>query len=68
MGFLDSLRGSGAVDMMRAIKQALDPKNILKTGKIFVMAQPAGLLLIAKQLPRFGIALRAIFVKIFWRD
>jgi D-lactate dehydrogenase (cytochrome) len=29
--------GDGAVDMMRAIKQALDPKNILNPGKIFVL-------------------------------
>jgi D-lactate dehydrogenase (cytochrome) len=27
--------GAGAVQMMRAIKQALDPKNILNPGKIF---------------------------------
>ncbi|MCB1987031.1 MAG: 2-hydroxy-acid oxidase, partial [Burkholderiaceae bacterium] len=38
MGFLRDEAGSGAVDMMRAIKQALDPKNILNPGKIFVMA------------------------------
>jgi len=27
--------GSGAVDMMRTIKRALDPQNILNPGKIF---------------------------------
>ncbi|KAB7628566.1 FAD-binding oxidoreductase [Verminephrobacter eiseniae] len=35
MGFLLDETGAGAVDMMRAIKQALDPKNILNPGKIF---------------------------------
>ena len=28
--------GAGAVSMMRAIKQALDPKNIMNPGKIFL--------------------------------
>ena len=35
MGFLVDETGAGAVDMMRAIKRALDPKNILNPGKIF---------------------------------
>ncbi|AVT22246.1 2-hydroxy-acid oxidase [Paracidovorax avenae] len=37
MGFLLDETGPGAVGMMRAIKQALDPKNILNPGKIFAM-------------------------------
>ena len=35
MGFLVDEAGEGAVEMMRAIKCALDPKNILNPGKIF---------------------------------
>jgi len=35
MGFLLDETGAGTVDMMRAIKRALDPKNILNPGKIF---------------------------------
>ncbi|HZY17394.1 MAG TPA: FAD-linked oxidase C-terminal domain-containing protein [Ramlibacter sp.] len=35
MGFLVDEAGVGAVDMMRTIKRALDPKNILNPGKIF---------------------------------
>jgi len=35
MDFLLSEAGSGAVEMMRAIKRALDPHNILNPGKIF---------------------------------
>ena len=35
MGFLVDETGAGAVAMMRAIKQALDPDNILNPGKIF---------------------------------
>jgi D-lactate dehydrogenase (cytochrome) len=35
MGFLVDETGEGAVAMMRAIKQALDPHNILNPGKIF---------------------------------
>jgi len=35
MDFLLQETGNGAVDMMRAIKRALDPKNILNPGKIF---------------------------------
>ncbi|NOK07409.1 2-hydroxy-acid oxidase, partial [Myxococcus xanthus] len=37
MGFLLDETGPGAVGMMRAIKQALDPRNILNPGKIFAM-------------------------------
>ena len=37
MGFLLDEAGAGAVDMMRAIKRALDPKNILNPGKIFTL-------------------------------
>jgi D-lactate dehydrogenase (cytochrome) len=37
MNFLVSETGSGAVDMMRAIKRALDPQNILNPGKIFTL-------------------------------
>ena len=35
MGFLVTEAGVGAVDMMRTIKRALDPKNIMNPGKIF---------------------------------
>jgi D-lactate dehydrogenase (cytochrome) len=35
MDFLLTEAGVGAVDMMRAIKHALDPHNILNPGKIF---------------------------------
>jgi D-lactate dehydrogenase (cytochrome) len=34
-GFLVEETGNGAVDMMRTIKRALDPHNILNPGKIF---------------------------------
>jgi D-lactate dehydrogenase (cytochrome) len=34
-GFLLDEAGAGAVDMMRVLKRALDPKNILNPGKIF---------------------------------
>src|SRR4051812_24083816 len=37
MGFLVDEAGAGAVDMMRTIKRALDPKNIMNPGKIFVL-------------------------------
>jgi D-lactate dehydrogenase (cytochrome) len=37
MGFLLDEAGAGAVDMMRTIKRALDPDNILNPGKIFKM-------------------------------
>ena len=37
MGFLVSEAGLGAVDMMRTIKRALDPKNIMNPGKIFAL-------------------------------
>jgi D-lactate dehydrogenase (cytochrome) len=35
MGFLREEAGEGAIAMMRAIKQALDPDGILNPGKIF---------------------------------
>lgn len=37
MGFLVDEAGTGAVDMMRTIKRALDPKNIMNPGKIFAL-------------------------------
>ena len=37
MDFLVTETGAGAVDMMRTIKRALDPKNIMNPGKIFAM-------------------------------
>ncbi|HQQ71497.1 MAG TPA: FAD-linked oxidase C-terminal domain-containing protein [Alicycliphilus sp.] len=37
MDFLLDETGVGAVDMMRAIKRALDPQNILNPGKIFTL-------------------------------
>ncbi|PQA79288.1 FAD-binding oxidoreductase [Rhodoferax sp. TS-BS-61-7] len=36
-GFLVEETGNGAVDMMRTIKRALDPHNILNPGKIFAL-------------------------------
>ena len=35
MGYLVAEAGAGAVDMMRSIKHALDPKNIMNPGKVF---------------------------------
>ncbi len=35
MDFLVTEAGAGAVDMMRTIKRALDPRNIMNPGKIF---------------------------------
>ena len=37
MGFLVTEAGDGAVDMMRTIKRALDPHNIMNPGKIFLL-------------------------------
>ncbi|MFM6987030.1 MAG: FAD-binding oxidoreductase [Hydrogenophaga sp.] len=37
MDFLRHEAGDGAVDMMRTIKRALDPHNIMNPGKIFVL-------------------------------
>jgi len=36
-GFLVAETGAGAVDMMRAIKRALDPLNVMNPGKIFTL-------------------------------
>jgi len=36
MEYLVTETGAGAVSMMRTIKQALDPKNIMNPGKIFL--------------------------------
>jgi len=36
MDFLVSETGAGAVNMMRSIKHALDPKNIMNPGKVFL--------------------------------
>jgi D-lactate dehydrogenase (cytochrome) len=38
MDFLVSETGAGAVDLMRTVKRALDPKNIMNPGKIFTAA------------------------------
>ena len=37
MDFVGTEAGAGAVEMMRTIKRALDPKNILNPGKIFTL-------------------------------
>jgi D-lactate dehydrogenase (cytochrome) len=37
MGFLLDEAGAGAIDLMRQIKRALDPKNIMNPGKIFAV-------------------------------
>jgi len=37
MGFLVEEAGADAIDMMRTIKRALDPKNIMNPGKIFAL-------------------------------
>jgi D-lactate dehydrogenase (cytochrome) len=37
MDFLVEEAGVGAVDVMRQIKRALDPKNIMNPGKIFAL-------------------------------
>ena len=37
MDFLVAETGAGAVDMMRSIKRALDPQNIMNPGKIFTL-------------------------------
>ena len=36
-GFLVTEAGAGTVELMRVVKRALDPKNILNPGKIFAM-------------------------------
>ena len=40
MDFLIDEAGQGAVDMMRTIKQALDPHNLMNPGKILSWARP----------------------------
>jgi len=37
MEFLKSEADAGALDMMRTLKRALDPKNIMNPGKIFAL-------------------------------
>lgn len=37
MDFLRTEAGEGAIDVMRTIKRALDPKNIMNPGKIFAI-------------------------------
>jgi D-lactate dehydrogenase (cytochrome) len=37
MGFLLDEAGAGAIELMRQIKRALDPKNIMNPGKIFAL-------------------------------
>ncbi|MEO8152506.1 MAG: FAD-linked oxidase C-terminal domain-containing protein [Rhizobacter sp.] len=37
MGFLVDEAGAGAVAMMRSVKRAIDPKNIMNPGKIFTL-------------------------------
>ena len=37
MDFLIAETGVGAIDMMRSIKRALDPQNIMNPGKIFAL-------------------------------
>ena len=34
MGYLEAQHGSGAVELMRTLKRAFDPQNILNPGKI----------------------------------
>ena len=37
MDFLRTEAGDGAIAVMRSIKQALDPDNVLNPGKIFAL-------------------------------
>ena len=37
MGFLLDEAGAGAVEVMRSVKRALDPRNIMNPGKIFAL-------------------------------
>lgn len=37
MGFLLDEAGAGTVELMRSVKRALDPKNVMNPGKIFLL-------------------------------
>ncbi len=37
MGYLVDEAGEGAVTMMKTIKRALDPKNIMNPGKVLAL-------------------------------
>ena len=51
MDFLVAETGADAVDMMRTIKRALDPKNIINPGKIFFFGYLTKGLAIASAAP-----------------
>ena len=36
-GLAKKQAGAGAIEMMRTVKRALDPKNIMNPGKIFAL-------------------------------
>ena len=38
IGFMVEEHGEDAIGVMRSIKQALDPKNLMNPGKIFAAA------------------------------
>ncbi len=56
MDFLISEAGTSAVSMMRKLKQALDPKNIMNPGKIFanVSGRRTGCECVARPCTRSG--------------
>ncbi len=51
MGFLVDEAGAGSVAMMRSIKHALDPKNIMNPGKIFALVATRGSTSVAPSHP-----------------
>ena len=53
MEFLVTETGQGAVDMMRTIKRALDPHNILNPGKIFCYNKHSIIFLFWGATPQF---------------